>query len=111
MGGGGTMTCDTLPLLFVQNKKSAYSQKEFSSLVPSFDPEGVVCVGVDVGGLDLEDVRRHSPLRLDAHVFVDNWRWETLALGLRPADAATASTRQGCQSLWNHFENKNNFRP
>lgn len=106
MGGRTTMTCDTLPQLFVLNKKSTYSKKEFSSLVPSFDPEGVVCVGVDVGGLNLEDVRRHSPLRLDAHVFVDNWRWETLALSLRPADAATVSKQQGCQSLWNHFDNK-----
>lgn len=50
-----------------------------------------MCVGVDVGGLDLEDVRWHSPVGLDAHVFVDDGWWETLALSLRAADTATAN--------------------
>ena len=50
----------------------SYPQEKFSCLISSFDPEGVVCVGVDVGGLNLEDVCWHSPVRLDAHVFVDD---------------------------------------
>lgn len=51
-----------------------------------------MCVSVNVGGLDLEDVRWHSAVRLDAHVFVHNRRWETLALSRRPTDTATANT-------------------
>lgn len=81
----------------MQHKKwfpSTYPKEKFPSLIPSFDPKGVVCVGVDVGGLDLEDVRWHRPVRLDAHVLVDNWWWETLALSLRPTDTATANTQQ-----------------
>lgn len=50
----------------------SYPQEKLSSLIPSFDPEGVVCVSIDVGGLNLEDVCWHSPVGLDAHVFVDN---------------------------------------
>lgn len=78
----------------------SYPQKKFSSLAPSFDPEGVMCVGIDVGGLNLEDVRWHRAICLDAHVFVDNRCWKTLAFGLRSADTATANI-QLWQSLWN----------
>lgn len=70
-----------------------HPKEKLPRLIPSFDPEGVVRVGVHVGCLDLEDVRWHGPICLDAHVFVDNGRWETLAVGLRAADAAAASTR------------------
>lgn len=72
----------------------SHPQEELSSLIPRFDPEGVVCVGVDVGGLDLEDVRRHGAIRLYAHVLVDDRRRESLAVGVRSADAATADKRQ-----------------
>lgn len=96
------MTCYTLSQLFVQHtKKMTYPQEKVSCFIPRFDPEGVMCVGIDVGGLNLEDVRWHSPVCLDAHVFVNNWRWETLTLGLRSADTATADTRELWQSLWN----------
>lgn len=81
-------------------KKFTYSQEKISCFIPGFDPEGVVCVGIDVGGLNLEDVCWHSPVCLDAHVFVNNRRWETLTLSLRSADTATANT-QFRQSLWN----------
>lgn len=47
-------------------------KEKLPSLIPRFNPEGVVCVGIYAGGLNLEDVRWHSPLCLDAHVFVDN---------------------------------------
>lgn len=53
-----------------------------------------MCVGVDVGGLNLEDVCWNGPVSLDAHVFVDDRWWETLTLGLRPTDTATANTQQ-----------------
>lgn len=60
-----------------------------------------MCVGVDVGGLNLEDVRWDGAVRLDAHVLVnDGWR-ETLAVGLRPADAAAAGTRKSCEKRCN----------
>ena len=48
-----------------------YPKEKFSSLIPSFNPEGVVCVGVYVGGLYLEDVCWYSSVGLDAHVFVN----------------------------------------
>lgn len=47
-------------------------KEKLSCLIPRFNPEGVVCVGVYVGGLNLEDVCWHGAVRLDAHVFVDD---------------------------------------
>lgn len=70
---------------------STYSQEKIPSFISSFDPEGALCIGKDVGGLNLEDVRWHAPVRLDAHIFVNDWGREALTLGLRSADAATAS--------------------
>lgn len=58
-------------------------------------------VGVDVGGLNLEDVGWHSAVRLNAHVLVDDGRRKTLAVGLRSADAAAAGTRKSCEKLCN----------
>lgn len=49
-----------------------YTQEKLSCLIAGFDPEGVVCVSVDVGGLNLEDFCWHCSLCLNAHVFVDN---------------------------------------
>lgn len=60
-----------------------------------------MCVGVDVGGLNLEDVCWHSAVRLDAHILVNDGRRETLAVGLRSADAAAAETRKSCEKLCN----------
>lgn len=82
---------------------SSYPQEKLSRLIPSFDPEGVVCVDIHVGGLNLKDVRWHGPVRLDAHVFVDNWWREPLALCLRPADTAAANTQTAvtiCLQSW-----------
>lgn len=50
---------------------SAYPKKEFPSVVPCFNHEVVMRVGVHGGGLNLEYVGRHGSVRLDAHVFVD----------------------------------------
>lgn len=80
--------------LIIQQSKSTYSQEKLSCFIPGFDPEGVVCVGIDVGGLNLEDVRWHGAVCLDAHVFINNGRWDGLAIGLRSADAATANTQR-----------------
>ncbi len=40
-------------------KSPTHPEEELSLLVAGFDPEGVVHVGEDAGGLNLEDVRRH----------------------------------------------------
>lgn len=60
-----------------------------------------MCVGVDVGGLNLENVRWHGAVRLNAHVLVNDGRRETLAVGLRSADAAAAETCKSCEKLCN----------
>lgn len=39
-----------------------YSEEKCAPLVAGLDPEGVVCVGVDVGSLDLEDVCWHGAI-------------------------------------------------
>lgn len=80
-----------------------HSQEKLPGLISSFDPEGAVCVSVDVGGLDLEDVRRHVPVRLDAHILVNDWGREALTLGLRSADTATASAES---SRWDSFPDR-----
>lgn len=82
---------------------STYSQEKFPAVVSSFDPEGAVCVSVDVGGLNLEDVRWHAPVRLDAHILVNDWGREALTLGLRSADAAAASAER---SRWDSFQDR-----
>lgn len=60
-----------------------------------------MCVGVDVGGLNLENVGWHGAVRLDAHVLVNDGRRETLAVGLRSADAAAAETCKSCEKRCN----------
>lgn len=82
---------------------STYSQEKFPSFISSFDPEGAVCVSVDVGGLNLEDVCWHVPVRLDAHILVNDWGREALTLCLRSADTATASAER---SWWDSFQDR-----
>lgn len=45
-------------------------QVELPVLIARLDPEGVDGIGVDGGGLDLEDVGGHGSVRADAHVLV-----------------------------------------
>ena len=59
-----------------------------------------MCVGVHVGRLDLEDVRRHGALRLDAHVLVDDGGRDALAVCL--GAAATTAARERVHSI-DHF--------
>lgn len=52
-----------------------HPKEKFSPLVAGSDPEGILCVGVDVGGLDLEDVCWYSAVRVNAHVLVNDGLW------------------------------------
>lgn len=73
---------------------STYTQEKIPAIVSSFDPEGALCIGIDIGGLNLEDVSWHGPVRLDAHILVNDWGREALTLHLRSADTAAASTER-----------------
>lgn len=68
---------------------ASHPEEELSLLIAGFDPEGVVHVGEDAGGLDLEDVRRHRTLRRDAHVLVDDGGRKSSARAQRLTAAAT----------------------
>lgn len=50
--------------------RAGLPQVELSVLIARLDPEGVDGIGVDAGGLDLEDVGGHGPVGADAHVLV-----------------------------------------
>lgn len=51
---------------------STYTQEKIPAIISSLDPEGALCIGVDIGGLNLEDVSRHGAVRLDAHILVND---------------------------------------
>lgn len=61
-----------LPSFCLVFSPSTYPKEKLPSIIPRFNPESVVCVGIYACGLNLEYFRWHSPLCLDAHVFVDN---------------------------------------
>lgn len=67
-------------------------EEELSLLVASFDPERVVHVGEDAGGLNLEDVCRHRAFRGDAHVLIDDGGRESSACTRRLTAAAPLSS-------------------
>lgn len=77
---------------------STHPQVELSILIARFDPEGVDGIGVDGGGLDLEDVRGHGPVRADAHVLVHYRVGQLPANGVGHWAHAAAATQTGVRA-------------
>lgn len=77
---------------------STHPQVELSVLVARLDPEGVDGIGVDGGGLDLEDVGGHGPVGADAHVLVHHRVGQLPANGVGHRAHAAAATRTGVKA-------------
>lgn len=79
-----------------------YPQEEFSTIIASSDPKGIMCIVIKAGGLDLEDVCRDGTLGVNVHVLIDD--------GLRQAPtwtrrlAHTSATRQTTQVISNDMK-------
>lgn len=86
---------------------STHPQVELPVLVARLDPEGVDGIGVDGGGLDLEDVGGHGPVGADAHVLVHHRIGQLPANGVGHGAHAAAATHTGeraqGQALAQHF--------
>lgn len=74
---------------------STHPQVELSVLIARLDPEGVDGIGVDGGGLDLEDVGGHGPVGADAHVLVHHRVGQLPANGVGHRAHAAAATQTG----------------
>lgn len=74
---------------------STHPQVEFSVFIARLDPEGVDGIGVDGGGLDLEDVRGHGSVRADAHVLVHHRVGQLTANGVGHRAHTAAATHTG----------------
>lgn len=72
-----------------------HPEEELSSIVASFDSEGVVSAGEDVGGLNLKDICRYAALGVKAHVFVNYrlWQASTRTRGLTRTPAGNQSKK------------------
>lgn len=80
---------------------NTHPQVELSILIARLDPEGVDGIGVDGGGLDLEDVGGHGPVRADAHVLVHHRVGQLPANGVGHRAHAAAATQTGVRAKEN----------
>lgn len=85
-------------------KRLTHPEEELPPLVPRFDPEGVVHVGEDAGGLNLEDVGGDGALRGDAHVAVDDGERQISTEGLVDGTHTAAAHTQGGKNHLNCAE-------